>query len=115
VGDEFRAAVIADVLRAWAEAGELLQHGHCVLGFTAPTDTDRQAEPTVLFYHFEELYSPRIDGGVELEVHGPHLVRVLGLVTPLLAISGPGTFLLARSRALEFLLPSEPVHPLVVH
>jgi len=40
---------------------------------------------------------------------------VLGLVTPQRAVSGPGAFLLARSRALGSFLPHDPVHPLVAN
>ena len=65
--------------------------------------------------HVQELQSPPIGGGVELEVHGPHLMRVLSLVTPNRAVSGSGPFLLARGRALEPFLAPEPLHPLVVH
>jgi hypothetical protein len=36
----------------------------------------------VLVDHVEELEPPTIGSGVELEIHGPHLVGMLGLVTP---------------------------------
>jgi len=88
VGDEFRTVVTADVRRGRVEAVELFQHGHYVLDFAAPTDTDRQAEPAVLVDHVQELQSPPIGGGIELKVQGGHLMRVLGLVTPRRAVGG---------------------------
>jgi hypothetical protein len=60
--------------RCGVEAGELLQHGHHVLGFAASAHPDGQAEAAVLVDHVQELDSAAISGGVELEVHGPHLV-----------------------------------------
>jgi len=36
----------------------------------------------VLVDHVQELESAAISCGVELEIHGPHLVRMLGTVTP---------------------------------
>jgi hypothetical protein len=51
-------------------------------GVTSPAHPDGQVEAAVLVDHVEELQPPPIGGGIELEVHGPDLVRVLGLVTP---------------------------------
>ena len=45
----------------------------------------------------------------------PHLVQVLGLVTPHRAIGRPSPLLLPWSWSLQPLLPPEAVHPLVVH
>ncbi len=69
----------------------------------------------VLVDHVEELEAPSIGGGVELKVHGPDLVRMLGLMTTYEAVSRPGPLLFAGSRALEPLLSPEPVQLLVVH
>ena len=115
VGNELRPVVAADERRCRVEAGEPLQHSHHVLGLAAPSDSDRQAEAAVLVDHVQELLPPTINRGVELEIRGPHLMRVLGLVTTHRAVSGPGPFLLARGRSLEPFLAPEPVHPLVVH
>jgi len=82
VGDDFRTVVTADVRRGRLEAGVLFLQGHYVLGCGAPTNTDSQAEPAVIVGHVEELKSPPIGGGVELEFNGLYLVRVFGLVTP---------------------------------
>lgn len=79
------------------------------------TDSDGQAEPALLVDHVQELEPPSIGGGVELEVHGPHLLRVLSLVTPNCAVTGPGLFLLARDSTLEPFIAPESVHTLVVH
>jgi len=69
----------------------------------------------VLVDHVEEHEPPPIGGGVELEVLRPHLAGMFRLVTPHRAVSGARPLLLARSRALESLLPPEPVRPFVVH
>ena len=82
LGDELRPVVAADVRRRWVEAGELFQHGHHVLGLTAPAHPDGEAEAAVHVDHVQELEPPAIGGGIELEVHRPHLMRVLGLVAP---------------------------------
>ena len=55
------------ISRCRIEAGELLQNRHHVLGLAPPAHPYGQAKATVL---------------VELEVHGPDLVRVLGLMAP---------------------------------
>lgn len=115
VGDELRPVVTADIGRCRVEAGELLKHRHHVLDLAAPAHPDGQAQAAGLVDHVEELQSPPIGGGVELEVHGPHLVRMLSLVSPHQAVRGAGPFLLARSGPLEPFLSREPVHPLVVH
>ncbi len=115
MGDELRPVVAADVRRCQVEAGQRLQHGHHVLGLATPTHSDRQAEAAVLVDHVEEFEPPAIDGGVELEVHGPDLVREFGLVTPHRAIVRTSPLLLARSRPLQTLLAPEPMHPLVVY
>ena len=81
MGAELGTVVAADVRRFRIQAGELLQHRHHVLGFAAPADTDRQTKTAVLVDHVQELEPPAIGGGVELEVHGPGLVGVFGLMT----------------------------------
>jgi hypothetical protein len=48
----------------------------------AADERQRQAEAAVLVDHIQELESAAISCGVELEVHGPHLVGMLGTVTP---------------------------------
>jgi hypothetical protein len=48
----------------------------------------------VLVDHVHELEPPPIGGGVEMEIHGPHLVRVLDLVTPHRTVGGPCQLLL---------------------
>ena len=65
--------------------------------------------------HFEELQPPPIGGGIELEVHGPDLVRVLGLVTPHGAVSQACPLLLSRGGPLQARLAPKAVHPLVVN
>jgi hypothetical protein len=59
-----------------------------------------------------EADQPAVSRGVELEIHGPHLIRICGLVTAKRAGGGPGPLLLAWSWALELILPPETVHPL---
>jgi len=115
VGNELRPVVAADVGWSRVDAGQRLQHHHYVLGLVSPADSDRQAEPAVLADHVEELEPPPIGGGVELEVHGPHLVRMLGPVTAHRAIGGPCPLSIPGSRPLQAFLPPEPVHPFVVH
>ena len=76
---------------------------------------DRQAEAAVLVDHVQELEPPPVSGGVELKVHGPHLVWVFGLVAPHRAVGGPGPLALPGDGPLQTLLPPEPLHPLVIH
>ena len=81
MGDELRAVAAADKRWCGVEARELLQHCHHVFGLAAPADTDRQAQAAVLVDHVEELEPAAVSGGVELEIHGPDLMGVFGLVT----------------------------------
>jgi hypothetical protein len=106
MGNELGAVIAADECRCWVEAGELLQHRHHVFGFAASSDADRQAQTAVLIDHVQELQPPTIGGGIELEVHGPDLMRVHGLVTPHGAVGWTSPLLISRCRALEpFLAP----------
>jgi hypothetical protein len=52
------------------------------LAHAPPAHPDRQAETAVLADHIQELESVAISCGVELEIHRPHLVGMLGTVTP---------------------------------
>ena len=104
VGDEFGPVVAADARWGWVEAGELIQHCYHVFGLAAPAHPDGQAETSVLVDHIEELEPPTIGRGVELEVHGPDLVRVLGLATPHRAVSQACPLLLAGGGPLQPLL-----------
>jgi hypothetical protein len=69
----------------------------------------------VLVDHVAELEPPAIGSGVELEVHGSHLVRVFGLVAAHRAVGWSGPLLLAGCGPLQTLLAPESVHPFVVH
>ncbi len=69
----------------------------------------------MLVDHVEKLEPAAIGGGVELEVHGPDLVRVLGLPTPHRAVGRTSPLLLAGSRTLQNLLAPERMQPLVVY
>jgi len=82
VADQFRTFVTAEVRRGRVKAGEFVQHSHHVLGLKAPSQPDGGAEAAVLVDHAQELEPPTNGGGIELEVHRPTLMRVLGLVTP---------------------------------
>ena len=115
VGNEFWPVVAADVRRCRVKAGQLFQHRHHVFGLAAPAHSDGQTEAAVFIDHVEELEPPAVSGGVELEVHGPDLVRVFGLMAPQRTVCWPGPLLLTRSGALEPFLTPEPVYPLVVH
>ncbi len=79
----------------------LLQHRHNVVGLEAPAHPYGQAEGAVLVDHVEVLQAPPIGGGIELEVHGPELVRVLGLVTPHGAVSQACPLLDSRGGPLQ--------------
>lgn len=95
--------------------GELLQHCHDVLGLAPPVHSNGQAEVAVLVDHVQKLKPAAIGGGIELEVHRPNLVGVLGAVAPQRAVRGPGPLPLEGSGALQPILPPEPLHPLVVY
>ena len=58
---------------------------------------------------------PAVSRGVELKVHGPQLVRVLGLMTPNGAVHWTSLFLLSVSGPLVTLLLPKVLHSLVVH
>jgi len=105
VSDELGAVVAADVGRCWVEAASRLQHGHHVLGLATPPHSDRHAETAVYVDHIEEPLPPPIGAGVELEVHGPHLLQVPSLVSPHRVVGGTSPLLLSRSWELQLLFP----------
>ena len=115
VGDERRPVAAADGRRCRVKAGQRVQHRHHVLDVAAPSHPDRQAETAVCIDHVEELAPQPISGCVELEVHGPDLVRVFGLRAPNRAIGRTSPLLLAWGCPLQTLLTPEAVYPLVVH
>jgi len=115
MGNELRTVVAADERWRWVEAGEPLQYRHHILGLATPTNPDGQAETAVLIDHVQEFESATVGRGVELEVHGPHLVRMLGVMTPHGAVGGPSPLLLFGRGPLQALFPPEAMHPLVVH
>ncbi len=82
MGDELRAVVAADKRRCRIEAGQIVQYRYHVLGLAAPTHTNGQAEAAVPVDLVEELEPPSVGGRVELDIHGPGMVRVFGLVAP---------------------------------
>ena len=69
----------------------------------------------MLIDHVQELESAAVGGGVELEIHGPHLVGMLSPVTSHRTICRPCPLSLPGSGPLQAFLPPEPLHPLVVH
>ena len=81
MSDEFRPIVRPDDRRRRIDADQLFQHGHYVLGLAAPADSDGQTETAVLINHVQEFESAAVGRGIELEIHGPHLVRMLSPVT----------------------------------
>jgi hypothetical protein len=87
---------------------------HHLLCFAAPAHPDGLADTDVFVAHLQELESADIGRGVELEVHAPHLVRVLGLVTPHRAVSHACHLVLSRGGPLQALLALDAVHPFVV-
>jgi hypothetical protein len=82
LGDELRTVVDADERRRREEPHELLQHGHHILRLSPPAHPDAQKEKAMLLNHVQKLESADISRGDELEVHGPHLVGMLGTLTP---------------------------------
>ena len=68
----------------------------------------------MLVDHVQELESAAVGRGIELEIHGPHLVGMLGPVTPHRTIGRPCPLSLPGSGALQAFLPPEPLHPLVI-
>jgi hypothetical protein len=100
---------------ARVDTGELLQHGHHVPGHAPPAHPDRQAEEAVLVDHVQEFEPSAIGGSVELDIHGPFLVGMLGPVISHRAIRQPCTLPLPRRGPLQTLFPPEPLHPLVIH
>jgi hypothetical protein len=56
----------------------------------------------VLVDHVQELEPPPIGGGIELEIHGPPLVRVFGLMTPHRAVRCRSSFRQSRCTRLWF-------------
>ena len=78
--NESGPVVPADVRRCWVKTGQLFQHRHYVFGLATLPHPDGQAEAAVLVDHVQELEPPLVVSAVELEVHGPQLVRVFGLV-----------------------------------
>ena len=69
----------------------------------------------MLVDHVQELEPAAVGRGVELEVHGPHLVGMLSPVTSNRSVCGACPLSLPGSRPLQAFLAPEPLHPLVVH
>jgi len=69
----------------------------------------------VLIDHVQEFESATVSRGIELEIHGPHLVGMLSSVTPHRAVGRPGLLALPGDGPLQALLSPEPLHPFVVH
>lgn len=65
--------------------------------------------------HVEKLEPPPIGGGIELEVHGLHLVWILSSVTPHRVVCWPGQLALPGHGPLQALLQQHPLQPLVIH
>ncbi len=65
--------------------------------------------------HAQELESAAVGRGVELKIHGPHLVGMFGPVTPHRSVRRPGPLVFSGGRQLQGFLSPEPLHPLVVH
>ena len=81
-----------------------------------PAHPDGLAEVAVLVDDIGDLQPPPIGGGIELEVHGPPLLRqLLGAVTPHLAVSRACPLLLSRGGPLQPLLAPKAEHSLVVY
>jgi len=55
MGNELGTVVVAVERRCLVEHGELLQHGHHVLGLASPAHPDGQAQATVFVDHDQEL------------------------------------------------------------
>ncbi len=69
----------------------------------------------MLVDHIQELESAAVSRGIELKMHGLHLVGMISPVPPHRAVCGPCPLALPGSGPLEPFLPPEPLNPLVVH
>lgn len=78
-------------------------------------DADRQRQMAVFVVHVEELQPPAIGGGVELEVHGPHLMGTFGFMTQAEYLTGRRPLLCSRGKALGHFLAPEAVYQRVMH
>ena len=88
VGNALRAVIAAPERRRREDGDGLLQHRHHVLGCTAPSNPERQAQTAVFVDHVQEPEPAAVSRGVELEIHRPDLMRVLGLVPTHRGIGG---------------------------
>jgi len=77
-----------------------------ILGLAAPAHPDGQTEAAGLVDHVQELEPAAVGPGIELEVHSPHLVGMLGSVAPHRAVGGACPLSLPGSGALKPLLPA---------
>jgi len=68
----------------------------------------------VLVDHVQELQSAAVGGGIELEIHGPYLVGMLGPMTPHQAVGRPCPLALPASGPLQAFLSPGPLHPHVI-
>jgi hypothetical protein len=82
LGVKLRTVVATDERLNRVGAGELLQDRHHILGLAASAHRNGQAEATILVDHVQELESAAVGRGIELEIHGPHLVGMVSPVTP---------------------------------
>jgi len=69
----------------------------------------------VLVEHVQELESGNVSRGIELEIHGPHLVGILSPVSPHRDVGGSGKLSLPGSGTLWSFLAPEPLDPLVIN
>ncbi len=65
--------------------------------------------------HVRELESASVSRGIELKIHGPHLVGMLSAVASHRSVSGACPLPLPGRGRLQAFLPPQPLHPLVVH
>jgi hypothetical protein len=92
LGNDPRALIAADEFRGRLRACQALLHRHQLLSRAAPAYPNCKPKTAVLDDHLHEHKSAVIGGGVELEIHGPNLVRVFGLVTPPTPSAGRARF-----------------------
>ena len=90
----------------------------CIDTTSLPCSAGRDGAPAIddcAHRSREGLVPAAFSGGVELEIHGPDLMGLFGLVTTHRAIRRSGPLLPSRCRALQFFLAPEALQLLLLH
>ena len=106
--DHLRAIISPEILWGTSLGDELLDDGDDVLGGAGPVDPDRECLAGVLIDDVAELDAAAVGRLIELEVHGPHLVRLGRSQTRCLPVAHPAALAGPHRPSEALLAPDSP-------